>query len=89
MKFGDLIKVTFRGPSRGPSETIIGLCLNTKSLPVSAFDDPVKYISVLTSGGIRHFPIMMWDFDVVSKLCNPSKIHDILNSGDERERKRR
>jgi hypothetical protein len=89
MNFGDLIKATFRGPSRGPSETVVGLCLIKKSLPVSAFNDPVVYIDVLTPSGIRHLHIMIWDFEVVRKLCNPSRIHDTMSPGGEGERKRR
>lgn len=76
MKFGDLIKATFRGPSRGPSETVVGLCLIKKSLPVSAFDDPVEYIDVLAPSGLRRFHIMLWDFEVVRKLCNSEETCD-------------
>jgi len=89
MKFGDLIKATFRGPSRGPSEAVVGLCLIKKSLPIPAFGDPVEYIDVLTPRGVRHLHIMLWEFEVVRKLCNSEEDHGKVSTGGKRERKRR
>ena len=68
MKLGDLLKVTYRGPTRGPTETVIGICLVNSSLPTPAFTDPVNCIDVLTSKGIRHFSIWGWDFEIIRKL---------------------